>query len=176
MKDDFIERIVLDDPSARKILRARFRFAPGRERLQAAKHDRVAARQLQALPGILRRKGKTGWIRKALHFLVEPGTAPGLFELLHHAREHRREVCDVGYCIVDLPLVERTPAPIGEARALVEAVAKQALDEVGVADLFSVAEGHCGNLRVEERMRHLAGEVMDDLEILAPGMKYLQHV
>src|SRR5690348_16951212 len=36
MKDDFIQRVVLDDPAAREVLRPRLGLAPRRERLQSA--------------------------------------------------------------------------------------------------------------------------------------------
>ena len=61
------------------------------------------------------------------------------------------EMGDVGDRIVDLALVERAAAPVGEARALVEAVAEQRFDQVRIADLLAVAERHRRDLRVEQR-------------------------
>ena len=91
-------------------------------------------------------------------------------------REDRREMGDVGDRIVDLALVERAAAPVGEARALVEAVAEQRFDQVRIADLLAVPERHRRDLRVEQRVGHLAGQIVDDLEILAAGVEDLQHV
>ena len=83
---------------------------------------------------------------------------------------------DVGDRIVDLALVERAAAPVGEARALVEAVAEQALDQVRIADLLAVPERHRRDLRVEQRVGHLAGQIVDDLEVLAAGVEDLEHL
>ena len=104
---------------------ARFGLAPRGERLQAAEHRGIAARQLEPLPRILGREGEARRVGEPLHFLVEPAAAAGLAQLLDHARENRREMGDVGDRIIDLALVERAAAPVGEARALVEAVAEQ---------------------------------------------------
>ena len=83
---------------------------------------------------------------------------------------------DVGDRIVDLALVERAAAPVGEARALVEAVAEHAFDQVRIADLLAIAQGHRRDLRVEQRVRDLAGQVVDDFQILPAGMEHLQHL
>jgi hypothetical protein len=85
-------------------------------------------------------------------------------------------VGDVANGIVDLALVEGTAGPVGEARALVERVAEDALDEVRIADLLAVAQGHGRNLRIEHRRRHLLGHVMDDLEVLPAGVEDLEHL
>ena len=176
MENDLVQRIVLDDPAARQVLRARLGLAPCRERLQATEHGRVAARELQALPRILRREGEARRIGKPLHLLVEPGAAPGLLQLLDHAREDGRKMGDVGDRIIDLPLVERAAAPVGEARALVEAVPEQALDQVRIADLLAMPERHGRDLRVEQRVGDLAGEIVDDLEVLSAGVEDLENV
>src|SRR3546814_7336973 len=73
---------------------------------------------------------------------------------------------DVADRIVDLPLVERPPAPVGEARALVEMHAEPCFDKVRIADLFGLAERHLADLRVEDRVRRLAGHIEDDFDIL----------
>jgi hypothetical protein len=86
------------------------------------------------------------------------------------------EVGDVGDRIVDLALVERTAGPVGEPRTLVEIMAKDAFDEVRIADLLAIAERHRRDLRVEQRVRHFAGQIVNDLQILAAGMEDLQHV
>jgi hypothetical protein len=83
-------------------------------------------------------------------------------------------VGDVADRIVDLALVERPPSPVGEARALVEAVADQALDEVRIADLLAEPQSHRRDLRVEDRVRGPAGQIVDDLDVLAAGVEDLQ--
>ena len=83
---------------------------------------------------------------------------------------------DVADRIIDLALVERTARPIGEARALVEHPAEQALDEILVADLLAEPERHRRHLRIEQGMGGAAGQVEDDLDILAAGVEDLEHM
>ena len=78
--------------------------------------------------------------------------------------------------IVDLPLVERAAAPVGEARTLVELKADPRLDQVRITDLFGLTQRHLADLGVEDRMRRLAGQVEDDFDILPAGVKDLQHL
>ena len=176
MEHDFVQRVVLDDPPPRQVLLPRLGLAPAGERLQSAEHGGVPARKLEPLPRVFRREGEARRVGEPFHLLVEPGAAAGLFQLLDHSREDRGEVGDVGDRIIDLALVERAAAPVGEARALVEAVPEQALDQVRIADLLAMAERHRRDLRVEQRMRDLAGQIVDDLEVLAAGVEDLQHV
>ena len=176
MENDFVQRIVLDDPAAGQVLLPRLGFTPGGKRLQAAEHRRVAARQFEPLPRVFRREGKARRVGEPLHLFVEPRAAAGLLQLLDHARENRGQMGHIGDRIIDLALVERPPAPVGEARAFVEAVPQQALDQVRIADLFAVAERHRCDLRIEQGVRDLAGEVVDDLEVLTTGVKDLQHL
>src|SRR5262249_17912266 len=109
-----------------------------------------------------------------LHFLVEPGATTGLLQLVDHAWENRREMRDVGNRIVDLALVERTAAPVGEARTLVEAVAEERLDEIRISDLFAMPQRRGGDLGVEQGMGDLAGEIMDDFEVLTARVEDLE--
>ena len=117
-----------------------------------------------------------GGVGQPLHLVVQPLAAPGLAQPLQHAREDAGEVGHVPHRIVELPLVERAAAPVGEARALVELHARHALDQVGIADLLAHAERHRRNLGIEQRVGGAAGQVMDDLDILPAGMHHLQHV
>ena len=176
MEHDLVERIVLDDAPARQVLRPCLGFPPCGKRLQSSEHGGIAARQLEALPCIFWRKGEARRIGKPLHLLIEPRAAAGLLQLVHHAREDGRKVRDVGNGIVDLTLVERTAPPVGEAGAFVEAVPKHALDQVGIADLLAVSERHRRDLRVEQRVGDLVGEIMNDFQVLAAGVKDLEHL
>ena len=83
---------------------------------------------------------------------------------------------DVGNRIIDLAFVERPPAPVSEPGALVEAVTEHRFDEVGIADLLAVTERHRRDLRVEQRRRDLAGQIVDDFQVLAAGVEDLEHV
>src|SRR3546814_4356895 len=83
---------------------------------------------------------------------------------------------DVADGIVDLALVERTTAPVGKARAFIELKSDPRLDEVRIADLFGLTQRHLADLRVEDRVRRLAGQVEDDFDILPARMKDFQHI
>ena len=154
----------------------RLLLAPGGERLQPAEHLGLAARDPDPLPGQSGVVLVIGRVGEPLHLLVEPFAAPGAPKPLEHLGEQGGEMGDVADRIVDLAPVERPPAPVGEARALVEALADQALDQVGIADLLAEPERHRRDLGVEQRMRRPAGDVVDDLDILASGVEDLEHV
>src|SRR5205807_641560 len=100
-------------------------------------------------PGIFRRKGKARRVGEPLHLFIEPAAASGFLQLLDHSGENGGEVRNVRDRVVDLTFVERTSAPVGEAGALVETMTEQAFDQVRIADLLAVAEGHGRDLRIE---------------------------
>ena len=54
-------------------------------------------------------------------------------------------------------------------------MAGDALDQLVIGDRFAIAEDHRRHLGVEDRMRQQAGAVPDDLDVLAGGVKNLQH-
>src|SRR3546814_1415169 len=64
---------------------------------------------------------------------------------------------------------------VGKARALVELNAEPGLDQVRITDLFGLAERHLADLRVEDGVRRLAGQIVDDLDILTAGVEDLAH-
>ena len=173
---DVGQRLVLDDAAARQILVLRFLLAPGGQRLEATQDIGLAAGDADALPGFGRIILVIGRIADPLHFLVEPVAAPGLAQLFQHLGEDFDQIGDVADRIVDLALVERAARPVSEPCALVELHAEPGVDEVAIADLFAKAERHGGDLGVEHRMRRLAGQIMDDLDVLAAGMEDLEHV
>jgi len=78
--------------------------------------------------------------------------------------------------IFDLTFVQWPARPVGKPRALVEGDPEPAVDQIGIADLFALPDRHGGNLRVEYRVRCFAGQIVDDLDILAASMKYLEHL
>ena len=81
---------------------------------------------------------------------------------------------DVAQRIGELALQERAPAPIGEARALVEVAVEQPLRQHGIAHGLAEAAHHGRDLGVENRVRDDAREVVDDLNVLAGGMEDLE--
>ena len=82
----------------------------------------------------------------------------------------------VTYRIIDLALVQRAAGPIGKARALVESDAKPAIDEIRIADLLALPQRHRRNLRVEQRVGGLAGQVIDNFDVLRTGMEDLEDI
>src|SRR4029079_6553462 len=58
MEHDLVQRVVLDDAAARQVLRPSLGLAPGGDSFQTTKHRRVAARELEALPRVLRSEGE----------------------------------------------------------------------------------------------------------------------
>src|SRR6476469_11194242 len=83
---------------------------------------------------------------------------------------------NIGDRIIDLAFIERAAAPIGKTRAFIQTVAEQGFDQVRVSDLLAMPERHRSDLSVEQRMRHLAGDVVNDLDVLPTGMENLEDV
>ena len=83
---------------------------------------------------------------------------------------------DIADGIFDLALGQGAAAPIGKARALVDGKAQPRLYQIGIADLFGLADRHHRDLGVENRVRGLAGDVEDDLDILPARVEDFQHV
>jgi hypothetical protein len=50
------------------------------------------------------------------------------------------------------------------------------LDQVRIADLLAHPHRHRRDLGVEQRVGRLAGEIVDDLEVLAAGVEDLEHI
>ena len=80
---------------------------------------------------------------------------------------------DIADGIFKLAIVQRPPAPIGKAGALVDLMAEISCHKVGIADLFAQPQRHGGNLGIEQRRRCLASQIIDDLEILTAGVEHL---
>src|SRR5215204_3008412 len=88
MEDDLAQRVVFYDAAAWKVLGARLGLTPRSYSLQPPENGRVAARQLEALPGVRGLESEARRVGEPLHFLVEPGSAASLLQLPHHAREN----------------------------------------------------------------------------------------
>ena len=166
------------------MIRPRGRFLPraSSSRQAASAFSRPSASALPRLdldpfPGQRRIVDIIGRIGEPLHLLVEPGAAPGRPQPLEHLREELGEMGDVADRIVDLALVERPARPVGEARALVELACRAgSRPDSGIADLLAQPERHRRDLGVEQGMGRAAGQVEDDLDILAAGVEDLQHM
>jgi len=82
----------------------------------------------------------------------------------------------VGDRIFELARVQRTTGPVGKAGPLVQRDPQPAVDQIGIADLFALPDGHGGNLGVEDGMGRLAGQIVDDFHILSARMENLEHI
>ncbi len=83
---------------------------------------------------------------------------------------------DVGDGIFDLARIQWSSAPVGKARPFVELDAEPAVDEIGIANLFGLADRHRRDLGIEQRMRRRAGHLADNLEVLTTGMDDLEDI
>ena len=83
---------------------------------------------------------------------------------------------DVAEGVDELFLAEGTAHPVGELAGFVDLAAHDALDEIVVGDRITEAERHGSDLGVEDRVRRLAGQIVDDFHILAAGVENLEHI
>ena len=93
--------------------------------------------------------------------------------------ERGEDVAQVGHVcerVMHLLVCQWPARPVGEAVGLVRPVTGDALDQLVVGDRVAVAERHGGDLRIEDRVRHDPGTVPDNLDILARGVKDLEHL
>ena len=176
MARDVGEGFVAHDAPARDVLCLCLGFAPGRERLEPSQHGRVPARRADAVPGRIEVVGVVAGVRELVHLGVEPHAAPGLDQAFEYLREDLRQVGHVSDRILYLPFGQRAPAPVGEAGALIDRLAEPGFDEVCIADLLGLADRHHRHLGVEDGVRGLSGEVVNDLDVLAAGVKNLQYL
>jgi hypothetical protein len=84
-------------------------------------------------------------------------------------------VRDIADRIFNLPVIQWPTRPIGEAGTLVDLHIGISRHQIGVTDLLTQPQGHGGDLRVEQRLRRFAGQIVDDLQILPAGMEHFQH-
>jgi len=169
------QRLVFHDPAARHVLVPRFQFAPAGQRLQPAQNIGLAVRKFQPLPRAIRVHHVVGWIGQPCHFLVQPFPAIAVAKLAQHLGEQLRKMGDIADGILDLPIRQRPARPVGEAGALVDLVAAEMLDEIGITDLLAHPHRHRGNLRIEHRKRHASGKIHENLDVLPPGVQNFQH-
>ena len=83
---------------------------------------------------------------------------------------------DVGERVGPLLFGERPVRPVGEAGGLVEVDADDGADEVVVADAVAEAADAGGDLGVEDVLRHPAGELDEDFDVLPGGVEDLGHL
>ncbi len=149
---DIVKRLVLQDAGAGHVLRLRLALAPGGKLHEHGKRLRRLDAHLEALPGLLGMQLVGGGVGENRHLLIEPACPLGLIEL---GSELRVEVAQMEYIaqrINQLALRQRAPAPVGEARGLVEVAVEQPLHQHRIAHRLAEAAHHGGDLRVEDRV------------------------
>ena len=175
VRGDFQDGFVLHDPAARQVALLRRRLAPRRDRLQHAEKPPVGrAAQPEAPPRLVRIGAVDRRIDQILHLFREPAGAAVFAEDLLQPLIDGAQMDHIGQRVCDLPLGQGPLRPIGEARGLVETGAGQPPDQRLVADRVAEAAHHRGDLGIEDRVRHLAGQLKEDFEVLAPGVKHLE--
>ena len=99
-----------------------------------------------------------------------------LLELLGHGRVHLGKVDHVVGRVFELRIRQRTRRPVGERVGFLQLHAADRVHEGTVADLLRLPEERRRDLRVEDRVRHAADVVQQDLDVLVAGMEHLHHV
>ena len=175
MRRDLEHGFVPHDPPARQIALSGRRLAPRRQLAQHAEEPPVdPAAQSKPVPR-LARIAAVGFAAGQLgHFLGKPARPAVRRELLLQLLVDGAQVDDVGEGIADLPLGERPMRPVGKSRGFVERGAGELGDQGLIARRIAEAADHAGNLGIEERYRHRAGQVEKYLDILARRVEYLE--
>ena len=172
---DVIKRLVLEDARARHILGLRLALAPGGEFHEHGQRLRRLDAHLQPLPSLLGMKLVGGGIGEHRHLFVEPARTLGAVELGAELGVEVAEMGDVAKRVSELALRQRPPAPIGEARGLVEVAVQHPLHQHRIAHGLAEAADHGRDLGVEDRVRDRSRQMMNDFNVLARGMKDLEH-
>ena len=104
---------------------------------------------------------------------IEPAAPVECVQALEQNGVDAGQVADIILGVFDLPGRERPLQPVGAALGLVQLDIEDLPDQVGVADLIPQAQHRGGDLGVEQRLRQLIEKLLEDLQILAGGVKYL---
>ena len=170
-----VDRVVLQHTSARHVAGLRLALTPGGKRLKDGKLARLLDPELQPLPSVLRVRAVGVDVGQDRHLLVEPGRAVLLGKLGGERAIDVAQVRNVGDRVGDLLRRERPVRPVREAGRLVDLIARHAEDELVVAHLIAVAADHRRDLRVEERVRHGAGLLHENLDVLSRCVEDFDH-
>src|SRR5215813_2139759 len=172
---DLAHHVVLEHAAARHVASLRLALAPGRDLHQHGELLGLAHPRLEPVPGELGLDPVGVGRGEHLHLLAHPLGAAALVQVAVERQKDVAQVGDIGDRVLHLRGAERPLRPVGEAVRLVERVAGDALHELVVGDRVAIAEHHGGDLGVEDRMRDQARLVPDDLDVLARGVKHLEH-
>ena len=172
---DVADRIVFQNAAARNVTALCLLLAPCRDFHQDRELPGLADPRLQPLPGAFGMKVVGLRRGQNLHLLADPIAAAALLQVGVECREHVAQMGDVGDRVMHLFRAQRPARPVGKAVRLVRPMAHDALDQLVIGNGIAVAEYHGRHLGVEDRVRDDGGLMPDDFDILAGGMKNLQH-
>ena len=175
MRGDFQHRLVAHDAAARQVALLRRGLAPRRQGTQHAEKPPVgAAAQPEAAPRLGRLAAVDRRVDQIGHLLGEPAGAAVFRQHVLQPVIDRPQMDDIGERVVDLSFGQGPMRPVGKARGFVQGRAGQPLDQCLVADRVAEAAHHRGHLGVEDGVRHIAGQMKEDLEILARRVEHLE--
>ena len=175
VEGDFQQCVVPQHVVARQVAGPRLALAPGgdfpqdrkKARLRAAHLDPVECQLGRQVVGLVRRKG--------VHLFAQPRRAPVLAEPLFQLLIDDPKVGHIGERVVDLLVAQRPGRPVGKARRLVDLRPGQLACQRFVAGGVAESADHRGDLGVEDRRGQSAGQVVEDFQVLARGMKHLEN-
>ena len=174
---DLQQRLVADHPGTGNVAGLGVPLPPCRQLAQHRQHPAVAAAAAHAAEGQRRGDLVVRRIGELRHFLGQPVATAGRPQPRRQLAVDGQQVGDIGDGVFRLARRQRPQRPVGEARTLVDARLGQLADQRLVGDLVAEAAHHRRHLRIEHRLRqHAAHQPVEDLQILAGGMKHLQNL
>ena len=150
MSRDLEQRLIADDAVARHVAGLRLALAPGRDGRENAQESLVGGTRLEPLPGIDRVELVEIGILQRRDLPPAPRTPPGAPEIALQLLVHLAKMGHIGQGVVELALVERAAAPIGEAHRFVELGVGEAANQRFVGSGIAEAAHHRGDLGVEQ--------------------------
>ncbi len=109
------------------------------------------------------------------HFLGQPAGTAFAFQLFLQLQIDVAQMGHVRQRIVELLVGKRPPAPVGEARGLVDVDVLHLLHQLVIGHAVAEATHHGCDLGVEDRVRNEVAEMEDDFDVLARRMEHLGH-
>ena len=146
----------------------------GRQLLQ---HRQLLAPQavaaLHLAPGIQWLHHIAGGVCQGVELLAQPLHPPLLRQPVPQADVELPEIDDIIQGIAQLGLLQRPPLPVGATVALGQLHLQLLVHQLAITHLFAMAQQRCGGLGIEQGRGQLAAQLLEDLQVLARGMKHL---
>ena len=173
---DFLNRIILQNATARLVEFLGDGFAPRGNRDDNGRIILLRLAQFQSLPCI----GRVGVVFRRVfqvrHFLADPIEPPEGFQIVSHLEIRVAQMGHVPEGVDQLLLAEGTAGPVGELAGLVDLALQDTLNEIVIGNRITEAERHGGDLRIEDRAGRVADQPVEDFDILTGGMKHFYPV